>query len=246
MSNIGTASVTVSSITSSNAAEFAVSGSTCGTVAAGAACSFDVTFSPSAAGSRSATITVTSNGAGSPQTILATGNGVTGGPPPPPPPNVAPAIEYYHAAFDHYFITAIPDEIAKLDNGTFVGWTRTGKQFNVYPAVAAGLQAVCRFFSTSFGIKSSHFYTPNAAECTTVKANVNWMFEGEVFFTTSPANDGSCPTGMSPVYRVYNNGLGGAPNHRYTTELSVRAAMLALGWIAEGSGTIGVIMCAPN
>jgi hypothetical protein len=27
-----------------------------------------------------------------------------------------------HAGFDHYFVTYIPDEITKLDNGTFVGW----------------------------------------------------------------------------------------------------------------------------
>ena len=30
-------------------------------------------------------------------------------------------IEYYHAVFDHYFVTGIADEITKLDNGTFAG-----------------------------------------------------------------------------------------------------------------------------
>jgi len=39
-------------------------------------------------------------------------------------------VEYYHAAFDHYFITSIADEITKLDNGTIVGWARTGQSFN--------------------------------------------------------------------------------------------------------------------
>jgi hypothetical protein len=48
---------------------------------------------------------------------------------------IRPAIEYYHAAFDHYFVTDIPDEIVKLDNGTFVGWARTGLQFNVHALV---------------------------------------------------------------------------------------------------------------
>src|SRR6187431_753626 len=55
-------------------------------------------------------------------------------PPPPPGPATADAIEYYHAVFDHYFITTIADEITKLDNGTFVGWARTGRQFKVYTA----------------------------------------------------------------------------------------------------------------
>ena len=33
-----------------------------------------------------------------------------------------PMIEYYHAGFDHYFVTAAADEIAALDAGHFVGW----------------------------------------------------------------------------------------------------------------------------
>ena len=45
-----------------------------------------------------------------------------------------------------------------------------------------------------------------------------------------------------PLYRLYNDGMGGAPNHRYTTSLTVRAAMIEAGWIPEGSG-IGVIGC---
>lgn len=247
VSNVGTAPVTVTAITSSHPAEFAVSGSSCATVNAGASCSFNVTFAPSAVGARSATITVASNGAGSPQAMVASGNGLPGptGPTPPGDPNVATAVEYYHAAFDHYFITSIADEIVKLDNGTFVGWQRTGKQFNVYKAVASGLNAVCRFFSTAFGPKSSHFYTPDAPECTVVKANVDWQFEAEVFFARSPGVDGSCPAGTNPVYRLYNNGQSGAPNHRYTPDLAVRAEMLLKGWVAEGYG-VGVIMCSPQ
>ena len=46
--------------------------------------------------------------------------------------NVIRAIEYYHAGFNHYFVTTIPNEITLLDNGTFVGWARTGKAFNVF------------------------------------------------------------------------------------------------------------------
>ena len=72
------------------------------------------------------------------------------------------------------------------------------------------------------------------------------MFEGEVFFVAVPALDGTCPAGTNPVYRVYNNGQGAAPNHRYTTDLAVRNAMLAQAWIPEGYGPIGVIMCAPK
>src|SRR5438552_7760850 len=75
------------------------------------------------------------------------------------PPTVA-AVEYHHTSFDHYFVTAIADEITKLDNGTFTGWSRTGRSFNVYPSTSAptGSVPVCRLFSTSFAPKSSHYY----------------------------------------------------------------------------------------
>ncbi len=53
-----------------------------------------------------------------------------------------------------------------------------------------------------------------------------------------------CATGV-PVYRLYNNGQGAAPNHRYTTSLATRTTMLDKGWIPEGSGNLGVIMCSP-
>jgi hypothetical protein len=159
-------------------------------------------------------------------------------------PAVLTAIEYYHAAFDHYFATSIADEITKLDNGTFAGWVRTGKQFNVYSIGSAGAIPTCRFFSTSFGTRSSHFYATSASECATVKANPNWQFEGEVFATQPPAADGTCAPPTVPLYRMYNNGSGGAPNHRYTTQTDVRTQMIGQGWTPEGLG-IGVVACVP-
>jgi len=41
-------------------------------------------------------------------------------------------VEFYNASLDHYFITYVADEIAKLDNGTFKGWARTGLSFNAF------------------------------------------------------------------------------------------------------------------
>ncbi|HVO87940.1 MAG TPA: hypothetical protein VMV45_05310 [Casimicrobiaceae bacterium] len=164
---------------------------------------------------------------------------------PVPAPKVA-AIEYHHAAFDHYFVTAIPDEIAKLDNGTFAGWTRTGDSFNVYTADQVGTHPVCRFFSTTFAPKSSHFYTAGPDECTNVQRNPNWQLEGLVFNIPVPDTiTGACPPATQPVYRLFNQGMGAAPNHRFTTSLATRAAMIAQGWTPEGYGPDAVIMCAP-
>jgi large repetitive protein len=155
------------------------------------------------------------------------------------------AIEYYNAGFDHYFMTDIPDEIAKLDNGTFVGWARTGQSFAVYSDYPAGSMGVCRFFSTSFTPRSSHFYTSDPNECGVVKLSKDWQFEDVVFGLLSPGPSGDCPAGTQPIYRLYNNGQGAAPNHRYTTSDAIRAQMIAQGWIPEGYGPLGVIMCSP-
>lgn len=38
-----------------------------------------------------------------------------------PPPPTLPAVEFHHAALDHYFTTAIPAEIAGLDAGRPAG-----------------------------------------------------------------------------------------------------------------------------
>src|SRR5262249_28783305 len=75
------------------------------------------------------------------------------------PCSVSTAVEYYYAAWNFYFVTAIPQEIAALDGGAFGGvWRRTGQQFNVYSTTSApaGATPVWRFFSTTFAPKSSH------------------------------------------------------------------------------------------
>lgn len=158
-------------------------------------------------------------------------------------PPSARAIEYYHAGMEHYFITASPDEQAALDTGTVIkGWTRTGESFGVEATPAVTTSAVCRFFSADFAPKSSHFYSASAEECATLRNNPVWHAEGTAFFIATPDATGHCATEV-PIYRLYNNGQGAAPNHRFTTNLATRSAMLAKGWIPEGFG-IGVSMCA--
>jgi hypothetical protein len=164
---------------------------------------------------------------------------------PPPPVSTVAAVEYHHAAWDHFFVTAIPAEISSLDRGVFAGWARTGLQFNVYPLDVAATNStyVCRFFSTSFAPRSSHYYSPEPG-CAQLMTNSNWQLEGQVFnLAASPT--GTCPTATTPLYRLYNNGAGSAPNHRYTTDAAVRDQMVAAGWTAEGNGPNTVFMCAP-
>lgn len=80
LTNSGTAPLSISgiSVAGTNASDFAQT-DTCpsspSALAVGASCTISVTFAPSASGSRSATVTITDNAAGSPQTVTLGGTG---------------------------------------------------------------------------------------------------------------------------------------------------------------------------
>jgi YVTN family beta-propeller protein len=166
--------------------------------------------------------------------------------------NTAIATEFYEAAFDHYFHTADEVETRLLVDGVFGdAWHRTFDFWRVWTAPATGRTAVCRFFSTAFGAKSSHFYTPYASECQSLQTNPAlssvWQLESTaVFYLMLPDANGNCPSNTAPLYRVYNNGMGGAPNHRYMADRAIRAQMMQLGWVPEGSGPDIIFACTPT
>ena len=188
------------------------------------------------------------------QNVATNFNGQSASVPAAPPPVTATAVEYYYAAWNFYFETAFPQEIAALDAGAFGGvWQRTGQVFTVWTGTGASALAMptCRFFSTAFGEKSAHFYTPFPNECSNLQTNpalsAAWQLETPAaFYIALTDANGNCPAGTSPLYRVFNNSMGGAPNHRYTTDASIRAGMVAQGWSAEGNGPDIIFACLPQ
>src|SRR5947209_5620925 len=83
LTNSGGAPLNLTSITiiGAQAADFAfAAGNTCptgaGSVAPGASCTISISFSPAATGARTATVTITDDAAGSPQSVSLTGTGV--------------------------------------------------------------------------------------------------------------------------------------------------------------------------
>jgi hypothetical protein len=160
--------------------------------------------------------------------------------------NLGLAVEYYYSAWNYYFMTSFPDEIAGLDGGAYGGvWKRTGQTFKVWQQPNALVSPTCRFFSVTFAPKSSHFYTPFPAECAVVKVNPNWEYESIAFYLTLADANGNCPPGTIPLYRAYNNGMGGAPNHRYMISLDILNQMIAAGWVFEGNLVNKVFACVP-
>jgi photosystem II stability/assembly factor-like uncharacterized protein len=167
-------------------------------------------------------------------------------------------VEFYHADLDHFFYTANAGEQAWLDaGGAGGGWRRTGLAFR-----NGGAERVCRFYGSQVPGPNSHFYTITASECESLKelqtlipaSEKRWNYEGRDFFSTAPfdrdpnfvppwlaPNEPTCPTGMVPVYRAYNNGFarGIDSNHRLTTSAQAIQDQVARGWKDEG-----IAMCA--
>ena len=78
LTNTGNGALTISSITVSG--DF-TQANNCGTsVAAGANCTISVTFKPTGAGTRSGTLSISDNAAGSPHTVTLSGSGAAAGP----------------------------------------------------------------------------------------------------------------------------------------------------------------------
>ena len=238
VSNPGASPITVSSIVSSSVSEFPIFGNTCGIVSGGSSCTITVAFRPLTIGSRVGSVTITSNGTGSPNVVSLSGTGTSA-----PAVTKVPVVEYHNAGFGHYFMTADADEIAGLDAGAYnFAFVRTGRVFNAYAAPGAGTVPVCRFFTLTFAPKSSHFYTADPVECEGLKSNPNWQYEKIAFHIAVPGGGGgACPIGTSPIYRMYNNGQTGAPNHRFASDFSIYQDFTTTkNWWPEGTG-----FCSP-
>ncbi len=182
-----------------------------------------------------------------PYTITLTVSGGGGIPTPPIalPSGEVTVHEFYHPIFDHYFITAYQDEAANLAAGKLPPWVPTGRTFKVWTGPGANIGNVWRFFSASFAPKSGHFYTNNAAEAQTLRNGNVWTLEASDAFYMMASPTGTCPAKTIALYRLYNNGQGGSPNHRYTIDPAVRATMIAAHWVPEGNGPDGVFACVP-
>jgi hypothetical protein len=78
LTNTGTATLSISkiSITGANVKDYSQTNNCGSSVAAGANCAINVTFTPAKKGTRTANVSVTDNAAGSPQTVSLTGTGI--------------------------------------------------------------------------------------------------------------------------------------------------------------------------
>ena len=243
--NSGTAPLSIDNASVGNAA-FRVAGCDGGTVVPpGGTCNLQVTAAPQVVGTVSSSVQLFTNDGMYEVPVSATG---TAAPPvlglPPPAPTVD-VVEFYNASLNHYFITFIAAEIANLDAGlTPTRWTRTGLTFKAYPTTQPGTSQVCRYYIPPTD-GNSHFFGRDPAECNSAaQAHPEFVLEDPHYMYLFVPTAGVCPSGTTPIYRLYNNKPDA--NHRYVTDARVRDQMIAQGWIAEGDGADRVVMCAPQ
>ena len=214
-------------------------------VTPGGSCTVDIGFTPSATGVRTTQfVVIADDGARTAITVRGSGGAAVATPESGLATPVA-VVEYYRSVSDHYFITIAPDEIAALDTGLFPGWTRTGLAFKAQATSQPGYSPICRFYLPPPA--DSHFYSASPAECATVAAqNPSFILESTAVMHLAVPNpiSGVCPAGTVPIYRAWNHRAD--TNHRYTTDIAVRDAMVAKGYIPEGSGPNAVTFCGPQ
>jgi hypothetical protein len=171
------------------------------------------------------------------------------------PASAVAAVEFYHDALDHYFLSPLAPDIDALDSGRIAGWSRTGYTFAAFPTSAAAgaiaVSPVCRFYiPPQHG--DSHFLSAFGDECQVVLGKIGsdpnytgYVYETPAaFFVATPDRlTGACAAGAPvAVYRFWNGRADS--NHRYVTGDATRAQMLARGHVPEGYGPSGAAMCA--
>jgi hypothetical protein len=168
--------------------------------------------------------------------------------------------EFYNTTLDHYFMTADQQEIKGIETcAAGPGWSRTGETFQFYESVLTSpgeARGLCRFYgSTAPNALSpngrdgpnSHVYIQRGEECSNVRNDRGWIFEGDLGAVVPAAQNGVCPSGFSAITRTYNNGYvvsagkltRNDSNHRYTRSPAIQAQMKAKGLSDEG-----VVFCA--
>jgi len=210
-------------------------------IAAGGSCKLTFAFLPETTGARVAQLVIDAPQLASLVTLQLRGVGST----PSIGTDTVDAIEYFHAATNHYFLTTEAAEATAIDAGAVgPGWMRTGQHFRAWPLPAAPTASavdVCRFFGASGRGPDSHFFTGHATECTGLRSNDAWTYEGVAFRAQLPQN-GQCAAGLDPVVRLFWNGRDVTEmRHRYVVDAALVAAMAVAGWIVEGP-----VFCSPR
>jgi hypothetical protein len=221
VTNSGTTSATVSAVAATG--DFSQTNN-CGTVAVGASCAVTVSFKPTVGGSRSGTLTITSNANNNPTTVSLSGSGIDS------TTNIAAGTPASASSTNGTFAAsnltdADPSTYWESANGSFPQWAQVnlGQNFSVGkvvlklpPSTAWGARTQTLSvqgstdgtnFSTIVG-SAGYTFDPNTNNNTvTISFNATTAWWVRVNIT---ANTG-WPAGQLSDFEVFPSGGGGAP-----------------------------------
>ncbi len=232
LTNNGTMPVSITQVAAAPTPEFAATGACVGTLAAGASCTMNVTFTPSASGMRNGNLTITSNATGSPHAVTLTGPGVL-------TPTGAAAITSSALSFPQTVVSsaATPlratltntgNAVLNITSVTIAGANAADFRLGAGNTCAAGALAVnascqveAEFRPTSAGNKTADVVVAHSAGTTTVALG---GMAAEPAAATAPA-PAAAPS--SSALAPSNVGGGGAVNPSYGVLLLL--SLLAVG-----------------
>jgi hypothetical protein len=204
----------------------------------GESCAVSITFTPQALGPRNMIVVLRSDL--DERDVPVTGTGVTSDFTRP----TKPVVEYVNASLNQYVITSAPNEIAALDAGAIKGWVRTGASFNGLSS-DPNLLSVCRYYAVTASAATHWYFFYGPYRCGWFELSlyaprlVDWVQEDpDVFNLVFTSPNGWCPYATTQLYGLWDRIIG----HRYTIDPTIRANMIAQGWLAEGYGP-GVVAC---
>jgi len=159
--------------------------------------------------------------------------------------DTAIAAEYVDADLGLFFNTSDATEKRLLDDGLYGGaWQRTESYFRVWTTPGTGRVPVCRFFDFANAPRTLHGFF-SGDDCAAGLASDTWSYEKIAYFVAAP-QDGACPDGTDPLYRLFREHAPGAPAYRYTGSIAQREAMLAEGWIDQPADQGAPFACTPT
>jgi hypothetical protein len=165
----------------------------------------------------------------------------------PPATATAQAVEYYYADWDYYFVTAFPSEIALL------GRRRVRRQLEAHRSIVQRVDFRLGQHARGVPLLQQELCSEELALLHAVsermpngEAKPGLAVRGDCLLHGADFCQRQLHPGTIPLYRLYNNGKGGAPNHRYTTSQTILNQMLAAGWVYEGNGITRAFACLPQ
>jgi len=215
LTNTGTSILSITSIglTGTNSGDFAQTNTCASSVISGGNCSINATFTPTAAGSRSASISITDNASGSPQTVNLSGTGVAG-----PTVSLSPTSLFFQANVD---TISSPKIVALSNNGPgalniasiAIGPSYTNffaQTNNCGSSVASG---------TNCSINVT--FTPQAYGGVSTSLEITDNASGSPQ-TVNLTGDGAMPVTPPGVYQITVNGVSGSDFHSVSTSVTVQ------------------------